>query len=137
MLVKEISSLEEYPEFIQKINEVRTSNILLLKGDLGSGKTTFTQVFIKELNSSDNVSSPTFSIVNQYESPLGKIYHFDLYRINSLEELLHIGFEEYLDDKNATIFIEWPDIALPILPDNCHILEFEIMNKSTRRIIFN
>ena len=71
-------------------------NVLALKGDLGAGKTTFVKVLMKELGSEELVNSPTFSIINEYVSDRGTVYHMDLYRLNSIQELMDIGFEEYI-----------------------------------------
>lgn len=84
-------------------------------GNLGSGKTTIIKQLCKTLGSDNNFSSPTYSIVNEYNSPTGKIYHFDLFRLKSIEDLLDIGFEDYLIENNYC-FIEWPDMALDLLP---------------------
>lgn len=85
--------------------------VFLLSGDLGSGKTTLVQAFCKQVNVSDSVSSPTFSLVNAYESPrYGTIYHMDLYRLERADDLQQIGLDEYLDS-GKICFIEWPDIA--------------------------
>ena len=69
----------------------------MLKGNLGAGKTTFTQFLLKNLGSTDEVSSPTYAIVNEYNSPKGKVFHFDLYRLKKIEEAYDFGIEEYLD----------------------------------------
>lgn len=99
--------LEEYPD-----NRVYT-----LKGDLGAGKTSFVKAFLQHIASTDEVSSPTFSIVNEYRSADNRpIYHMDLYRLQSVEELIDLGFEEYLDDC-AYCFIEWPTLGEHILDD--------------------
>lgn len=82
---------------------------------MGTGKTTLVKSLVKTLGSTDNVSSPTFSLVNEYRADTDKIFHFDFYRINHIEEALDMGFEEYLD-QNARVFIEWPDIVLPLVP---------------------
>lgn len=100
--------------------EGKGSRIWTLKGDLGSGKTTFVRNLVAHLGGPDIVSSPTFAIVNEYtwdrkSKPL-KIYHLDLYRLESIEELLDIGFEELVDDGDL-ILIEWPDIAEPLMDD--------------------
>ncbi len=84
-------------------------NILLLRGNLGAGKTTFTRHLIKALGSIDEVSSPTYAIVNEYNSIHGQIFHFDLYRLKSAEEVLDIGMEDYLDNAFLCI-IEWPEV---------------------------
>jgi len=86
-------------------------NIFLLSGDLGSGKTTLTKVFCSKLEVRELISSPTFSLVNEYQSPeVGTIYHMDLYRLEKPEDLARIGFEEYLDS-GFLCLIEWPGIA--------------------------
>ncbi len=87
------------------------NHIIILKGDLGVGKTTLTQRIMKNLGVKEDVSSPTFAIVNEYQGP---IYHFDLYRIKDAEELEEIGFFEYLDSENMCL-IEWPEIAEPYI----------------------
>ena len=89
---------------IDKINGV---NIILLKGELGVGKTTLIKSILKKLGVKENITSPTFSIVNQYFASNRSINHFDLYRIKSQKELDVVGFEEYLDNEGVN-FIEWP-----------------------------
>jgi tRNA threonylcarbamoyladenosine biosynthesis protein TsaE len=83
----------------------------LLKGNLGAGKTTFTQYLLKEFGSDDEISSPTYSIVNEYDTPKGKVYHFDLYRLKDVTEAYDFGIEEYLDNGFLSI-IEWPDLYM-------------------------
>lgn len=109
MLSFEISTLEEWQSVIDKIFPNLKYSILLLKGNLGAGKTTFTQYLLKNLGSNDEVSSPTYSIVNEYDSIKGKIFHFDLYRMKDISEVFGIGIEEYLDNAYLSI-IEWPEI---------------------------
>ena len=99
------------------INEINDVNLVLFKGELGSGKTTLIKSILKNLGVKENITSPTFSIVNQYLISNGLINHFDLYRIKSLTELDVIGFEEYLESE-AVCFIEWPDLVKTLLPDN-------------------
>jgi tRNA threonylcarbamoyladenosine biosynthesis protein TsaE len=83
----------------------------LLSGDLGSGKTTLVQTFCQQAQVPDPVNSPTFSLVNAYESSFyGTIYHMDLYRLDREEDLQQIGLDEYLDS-GKICFIEWPRIA--------------------------
>jgi len=89
--------------------------IFVVNGPMGAGKTTLIKEFCKALNSKDSFSSPTYSIVNEYSYPGGKIFHFDLYRIEKPEQLLDIGMEEYLDS-GQYCFIEWPSLALPLIP---------------------
>lgn len=104
-----ITQLKEWQNIVNEITPQLKHNILLLKGNLGAGKTTFTQFLLKELGSRDEVNSPTYSIVNEYNTPKGKIYHFDLYRLKNIEEVYDIGIEEYLDNAFLCI-IEWPEV---------------------------
>lgn len=104
-----INKLADWQEVVEKIIPDLQHNIFLLKGNLGAGKTTFTQFLLKNLGSIDEVNSPTYSIVNEYNTPKGKIYHFDLYRLKNIEEVYDIGIEEYLDNAFLCI-IEWPEV---------------------------
>jgi len=104
-----IEKIEDWQKVVDSILPELKYNILLLKGNLGAGKTTFSQFLLKNLGSEDEVNSPTYSIVNEYSSPKGKIYHFDLYRLKNIEEVYHIGIEEYLDNAFLCI-IEWPEV---------------------------
>lgn len=104
-----IKNISDWQNVVDSILPELKHNILLLKGNLGAGKTTFTQFLLKNLDSEDEVNSPTYSIVNEYNSPKGKIYHFDLYRLKNIEEVYDIGIEEYLDNAFLCI-IEWPEV---------------------------
>lgn len=104
-----IKSIDDWQEIVDKITPELKHNILLLKGNLGAGKTTFTQFLMKKLGSGDEVNSPTYSIVNEYSTPKGKVYHFDLYRLKNIDEVYDIGIEEYLDNAFLCI-IEWPEV---------------------------
>jgi len=85
--------------------------IFLLSGDLGSGKTTLVQSVVRQLGVDESVSSPTFSLINAYESSrVGVIYHMDFYRLEKAADLVQIGLEEYLES-GQPCFIEWPEIA--------------------------
>lgn len=88
-----------------------------LHGAMGSGKTTLIKAVCKLLGATDSVTSPTFSLVNEYITPAGAIlYHFDLYRINTTEELFDLGYEEYFYG-DSYIFVEWAEKAESLLPD--------------------
>jgi ATPase, YjeE family len=104
-----IKSIDDWQVIVDKIAPELKHNILLLKGNLGAGKTTFTQFLMKKLGSGDEVNSPTYSIVNEYSTPKGKVYHFDLYRLKNIDEVYDIGIEEYLDNAFLCI-IEWPEV---------------------------
>lgn len=111
-----LEKLEDWQRVIDNILPQLKYNILLLNGDLGAGKTTFTKFLLARLGSSDEVSSPTYSIVNEYDTENGKVYHFDLYRMSSMEEVYDIGIEEYLYNGFLNI-IEWADVYLLELYD--------------------
>ena len=111
-----LEKLEDWQRVIDNILPQLKYNILLLNGDLGAGKTTFTKFLLARLGSSDEVSSPTYTIVNEYDTENGKVYHFDLYRMSSIEEVYDIGIEEYLYNGFLNI-IEWADVYLPELYD--------------------
>ncbi len=131
-----IHQLEEWKDIVNQIIPNLQHNILLLKGNLGAGKTTFSQFLLKDLGSSDEISSPTYSIVNEYDTPKGKVFHFDLYRLKSVEEAYDFGIEEYLDNGYLSI-IEWPEIYTDEL-EGYDFHEMIITNtESGREIEFN
>ena len=94
-------------------------------GDLGAGKTTLIKAFCEALGVKEGTSSPSFAIVNEYRSDHGPVHHFDLYRLKHEEELEGIGFTEYLDI-GAYCFIEWPELAEALLPEETVRLHFSI-----------
>jgi len=101
---------------------------------MGVGKTTLIKELIKQLGSLDNVSSPTFSLVNEYDSRKGeKIYHFDFYRIKSEEEALDMGIEDYLYS-DIWCFIEWPEKVKNLLPLNAVEIHLTLNEDGTRNI---
>ena len=110
-------------EMIQYAHELASKNIplLLLLGDLGAGKTTFTKAYGEALGI-QGMKSPTFSIVEEYPYEGGILYHMDLYRIDDEEELYALGFEEYFD-RQGIIVIEWPQIGLDLIPKDAYCLE--------------
>lgn len=117
------------------IQAMGDNKILVFKAGMGAGKTTFIKELCLQLDIIDPVTSPTFSIVNEYHSVSGpRIYHFDLYRLKDLEEILATGFEEYLDS-NCYCFIEWPDLVLPLL-ENPAILKINQEPDGTRTYQF-
>lgn len=108
----------------------------LLSGELGSGKTTFVQALCQALDVTESVSSPTFSLINAYESPrFGTIYHMDLYRIEKPGDLVQLGLEEYLESGRVCL-IEWPSVAQEYFyPPYVHIsIEFDKDNIRNFRI---
>ncbi len=110
-------SLEDLPKIASEIIQKSKSKTLLFYGEMGVGKTTLIKEIVKQLGSEDVVSSPTFSLVNEYASKSDPLFHFDLYRIEEEVEVMDIGFEEYLD-YNTWIFIEWPEKIPNLLPED-------------------
>ena len=120
-------------ELTRKFSEIiDAGDIVALSGDLGSGKTFFVKNICRFFNI-ETVSSPTFAIVNEY-SGLKKIYHFDFYRINRPNELFEIGFQDYLNDESAIIFIEWADLFKELLPKRFYEVKFAVVDENLRRI---
>lgn len=102
--------------------------IFILRGEMGAGKTTLVSKFFEILECEGHASSPTFSIVNEYYSPLHKkIYHFDCYRLKHENEAFDIGIEDYLDS-NFYCFIEWPEKIANLIPANHVCIEIEEHN---------
>tara|TARA_Y100000385_G_scaffold257147_1_gene284137 strand:- start:696 stop:1121 length:426 start_codon:yes stop_codon:yes gene_type:complete len=111
-------SLSSVINFIDQIRLDQSKNIILLNGDLGTGKTTFVKAYINHLGGDkDEVDSPTFSLLNTYSVNNQDIHHFDLYRIQSPQEIEDIGFMEYMDSENLC-FVEWPEKISEFLPQN-------------------
>lgn len=109
-------------EFVSHIGEHR---VFAFYGNMGAGKTTFIKAVCEELGVSDDVSSPTFAIVNEYASEMGPIYHFDFYRIKNISEVIDLGFEDYAYS-GCLCFMEWPQLIDEILPEetvHVHIAE--------------
>ena len=129
-----IYSLNEIDSISQKISNKLENKVVTFKGPMGSGKTTMIKSICRQLGFDDNVSSPTFSIVNSYENSSNEIiFHLDLYRIEKIEELMDIGIEEYLDSGNWC-FIEWPEIIDRLLNFKHTQIELSILNNFKRRI---
>lgn len=116
------------------LDNIKHINIVLLKGDLGSGKTTLVKSILKKLGVNDEIKSPTFSIVNEYDHPSGPIYHFDLYRIEKIDELDVIGFEEYIDNCNIC-FIEWPEVGMEKIFGNYMQINLGHIDDNKREIL--
>lgn len=131
-------NLNELDTVAQKIINNSTFKTLLFYGDVGAGKTTLIKALVKTLGSSDTVSSPTFSLVNEYIIPTNEspIFHFDLYRINTEDELYNIGIETYLES-DSWVFIEWPSLILPLLQNNYHKIEIITNTTLKRQLSFN
>ena len=112
---------------------INNYTIFLFEGDMGSGKTTLIKQVVKDIGISENVKSPTFSLVNEYIENDLIIFHFDLYRINKENELDSIGFYEYLDS-GKLCFIKWPNIAIQNIYKDYVLIKISITSDSEREI---
>ena len=110
-----------------------TSKTLLFNGVMGSGKTTIIKALVKELGSLDNVSSPTFSIVNEYKLNESIVYHFDFYRLKNEFEALDIGLEEYMSE-NKWCLLEWSEKIPNLIPRNVNCINFIVLDDNSRTI---
>ena len=119
----------------QFLELVTDSRIFAFKGEMGAGKTTFIKAICKELGVEEDVTSPTFAIVNEYQTPKLEvpIYHFDFYRINNQEEAFDMGYEEYFYS-GAYCFIEWPEKIQDLLPLDITYVEIRIAEDDSRLI---
>lgn len=127
-------SIEQLPGIAFDIISFAGNNrILLFYGDMGAGKTTLIKAMCERLGVTDVVTSPTFSIVNEYVGAEQKIYHFDFYRLKNQAEALDLGYEEYFYS-DAWCFIEWPEKIPDLLPDNYVRINIQVMPDGSREI---
>jgi len=127
-------TLKELPKIASEIIKTVANKTLLLYGNMGVGKTTLIKEIVKQLEVYDTVSSPTFSLVNEYHSQKGeKIYHFDFYRIEHEDEALDIGIEDYLYN-NDWCLVEWPEKVKNLLPLNAVEIYLSLNDDRTRSI---
>ncbi len=131
-----VNSVSELPKTaLELVRFAGNEKIFLFYGDMGAGKTTFIKNICEQLGVKDPATSPTFSIVNEYAASTGKIFHFDFYRLKKQEEALDMGYEEYFYSGDHC-FIEWPEKISDLLPDHYIRVEIEIINTTSRRLIF-
>ncbi|WP_421871384.1 tRNA (adenosine(37)-N6)-threonylcarbamoyltransferase complex ATPase subunit type 1 TsaE [Marinoscillum sp.] len=125
----------ELPAVAQEILPLLSEHeIVCFQGEMGAGKTTFIKVLCEELGVVDSMSSPTFSIVNEYrDEEDNPIYHFDFYRVEKLEEALDIGVEEYFYSGDLCL-IEWPDMIKPLIPENHLEISIKLVGDNSREI---
>ena len=132
--MKKTYSLSEIDEVANELLPQINSNIVLLNGEMGAGKTTMIKALCKALKCPDVVSSPTFSLINEYRTVDHKpLYHFDCYRIENEEEAYDFGAEEYLYSGHLCL-IEWSENIQSLLPENCSLVTLEKVDSTTRKI---
>jgi tRNA threonylcarbamoyladenosine biosynthesis protein TsaE len=129
-----INSLSELDATAASILSFEPNNrVFLFYGDMGAGKTTLIKSLCKALGVTDNISSPTFAIVNEYRAVNNTIYHFDFYRLKTETEAMDMGFEEYLYSGNYC-FIEWPEKIPELLPENYISINIQVVADGARYI---
>lgn len=130
-----VSSIQDLKEVsLYVLNLLQSDSVVAFEGQMGAGKTTFVQETLKAMGIEELDGSPTYSLVNQYKSPFfGDVYHLDLYRLKTMEEVFDIGIEDILY-QNAISFIEWPEIMQELLPDNTIWVYIRITENNNRII---
>jgi tRNA threonylcarbamoyladenosine biosynthesis protein TsaE len=132
-----IPNLQALPSTAQIIiNALGNKRVITLSGNLGAGKTTLVKALAQHLGTTETVSSPTYSLVNEYHYGNNIIYHLDLYRLETLDEALAIGIEDYLYSGNYC-FVEWANIIAPLLPNNTAHITITANPNQTRTLILN
>lgn len=138
-MVRSVSELDLAVDALLQFAEGRRK--IALSGDLGAGKTAFVKAFCRRKKVAENVSSPTFALVNEYlfldeNQQEQLIHHLDLYRLRSFDEALDIGVQDYLDDEHYC-FIEWPEIIEGLLPDDMVFVKIEAQADGSRLFLFS
>lgn len=131
----QITSLDNLALAAKKFKSaIGNHTVVAFHGEMGAGKTTFIKALCAEYGVTDNVASPTFAIINEYVTPEKRaIYHFDLYRLETLADLQNIGAEDYFYTGNLCL-IEWPELAKTLLPPNTLHVSISVLPDNTREI---
>ena len=130
----DITTLKQLDDFSNHFaKELSKGDVVYLHGDLGSGKTTFTQLLLKQLGYEKRVKSPTYAIYETYALIKANLVHMDLYRLSSPEELYYLAIDEIFDSENVVI-IEWPEKGKGVLPEATKTLHFTLENADNRNL---
>ena len=134
----QINSLTDLQEAAKKfLQQFGDERIFAFYGKMGAGKTTFIKALCRELGSTDPITSPTFALVNEYTTAKNeRIFHFDFYRVKTLEEAMDIGFDDYIYSENYC-FMEWPELVEALLPDKLVEVKIEVGKTGAREIKAN
>ncbi len=130
-----IDSLNELPMVAQAvIDSLQGRTVVVFRAEMGAGKTTLISRIVAQLGADDTVTSPTFALVNQYEGSEQRIYHFDFYRINRIEEVFDFGYEEYFYSGDLCL-VEWPEKIEALIPDDAMVVRIEVGDDEQREFI--
>mgnify|MGYP003500944316 FL=1 len=132
-----INSIDEIAQAARDFKAaIGDHRVIAFHGEMGAGKTTFIKALCAEFGVTDNVASPTFAIINEYLAGDGStIYHFDLYRMETIADLQNIGVEDYFYSGNFCL-VEWPELAEPLFPNNVLNVSITVLPDKTRKISF-
>ncbi len=127
-------NITQIDDVARRVIPLLHSRLVCFDAPMGAGKTTFIKSLCAAMGTDpDEVNSPTFSIINEYPSAEGTIFHFDFYRVKTPQEALDFGLYDYLDS-GSWCLMEWPELVADLLPDNCQTIKIEVIDKNTRRI---
>ncbi len=134
----QINTIEELPKVAEAfLKHFPNERLFAFYGKMGAGKTTLIKALCRALGSIDPITSPTFALVNEYSTADNeRIFHFDFYRIKSMEEALDIGFDDYIDSGKYCM-MEWPENVEDLLPEEMVKVEIEVLDNSARKITAN
>jgi tRNA threonylcarbamoyladenosine biosynthesis protein TsaE len=133
--IKELLALQNAAK--QLLGCFPEDRIFAFYGAMGAGKTTFIKAICRELGSQDNITSPTFALINEYSTgDSSVIYHFDFYRIKKMEEAYDLGYEDYIYSGNYC-FIEWPEMIEPLLPEGIVEVRISEVDDGSRLVVAN
>ena len=125
-----LTDISRYTQIFNRINFKRSGPVIIyLYGQVGAGKTTFVKSYLNYHDKNSETTSPTFSLINEYVMKDTKIFHYDLYRINSVKELYEIGIDYYFEQEGLH-FIEWPDKFINELPAASFAIHFKLLDNS-------
>ena len=131
-LIYKLSELEKASNFILKnVNH----DIILITGEVGTGKTTLIKEYCKLIGVEEIVNSPTYTLINEYQNKKGKIVHMDLYRVKDINEINELGLFEYLE--NNIVIIEWPEIILKMIDIKYSMINITFINEKERKLSIN
>jgi tRNA threonylcarbamoyladenosine biosynthesis protein TsaE len=129
-----IHNLSDLPVIARRLlDALKDYPVWLFYGEMGAGKTTLIKAICEELGVEDQASSPTFSIVNEYATTRGPVFHFDFYRIKSEQEAMDLGYEEYFYSGHPC-FVEWPELIPSLIPDNAIAITIRLLPNGIREL---